>query len=147
MPDSFLLIIVVAAPFLVSLIAVSLPANARNAETWISALLSLSLLAITIALYPQVADGGVIRHEIEWLPNLGLNLIFRLDGFAWLFCVLITGIGFLVVLYTRYYMSPKDPVPRFFAFLLAFMGAMLGLVTAGNIIQLAIFWEAAPPTP
>jgi len=141
MPLSLLLIAIVAAPFVTALVAACLPANARNAEAWLSAGLALVLLAITIALYPQVVDGSVIRHEIEWLPTLGLNLIFRLDGFAWLFCVLITGIGFLVVLYTRYYMSPKDPVPRFFAFLLAFMGAMLGLVTAGNLIQLAIFWE------
>ncbi len=141
MTASYLLIAIVAAPFLTALVAASLSANARNAEAWLSAIMTMALLTITIALYPQVANGGVIRHEIEWLPTLGLNLIFRMDGFAWLFCVLITGIGFLVVLYTRYYMSPKDPVPRFFAFLLAFMGAMLGLVTAGNLIQLAIFWE------
>src|SRR5690606_28628492 len=36
---------------------------------------------------------------------------------------------------------PKDPVPRFYSLLLAFMGAMLGLVLSGNIIQLAVFWE------
>jgi multicomponent K+:H+ antiporter subunit A len=136
-----LLTFIVAAPFLTAPVAALLPANARNAEAWLSATLALLLLGITIWLYPQVADGQVLRYEIEWLPSLRLNLIFRLDGFAWLFCVLITGIGFLVVLYARYYMSPRDPVPRFFAFLLAFMGAMLGLVTAGNLIQLAIFWE------
>lgn len=141
MQSSLLLILIVAAPFVTALIAASFPANARNSEAWLSGILSLGLLALTISFYPQIIDGGVVRHEIEWLPSLGLNLIFRMDGFAWLFCVLITGIGFLVVLYTRYYMSPKDPVPRFFAFLLAFMGAMLGLVTSGNIIQLAIFWE------
>ncbi|QQR38641.1 monovalent cation/H+ antiporter subunit A [Devosia rhizoryzae] len=141
MPPSLVLVVIVASPFLTALLAASLSANARNAEAWLSGALTLGLLALTIAFYPQITDGGVVRYEIEWLPSLGLNLIFRMDGFAWLFCVLITGIGFLVVLYTRYYMSPKDPVPRFFAFLLAFMGAMLGLVTAGNIIQLAIFWE------
>ncbi|WP_461383964.1 proton-conducting transporter transmembrane domain-containing protein, partial [Devosia indica] len=141
MSASLVLIVIVAAPFLTALVAASFPANARNAEAWLSGVLSLGLMSIILSLYPQVVDGGVLRYEIEWLPALGLNLIFRMDGFAWLFCVLITGIGFLVVLYTRYYMSPKDPVPRFFAFLLAFMGAMLGLVTAGNLIQIAIFWE------
>ena len=53
----------------------------------------------------------------------------------------IGGIGALIVLYARYYMSSKDPVPRFFCFLLAFMGAMTGVVLSGNIIQLAFFWE------
>ena len=49
--------------------------------------------------------------------------------------------GVLVVLYARYYMSPQDPVPRFFSFLMAFMGAMLGTVLSGNLIQLVVFWE------
>src|SRR5690606_30818714 len=46
-----------------------------------------------------------------------------------------------VVLYARYYMSPEDPVPRFFSFLLAFMASMLGVVLSGNLIQLVVFWE------
>ncbi len=46
-----------------------------------------------------------------------------------------------LALCARYYMSPEDPLARFFAFFLAFMGSMLGLVTAGNLIQLVVFWE------
>jgi multicomponent K+:H+ antiporter subunit A len=64
-----------------------------------------------------------------------------MDGYAWMFCIIVTGIGFLVALYARYYMSPQDPVPRFYSFLLAFMGAMLGVVLAGNLIVLVFFWE------
>jgi len=92
-------------------------------------------------LYPQIAHGGVIREEFMWLPSLGLNFVLRMDGFAWLFSMLVLGIGALVSLYARYYMSPDDPVPRFFAFFLAFMGAMLGLVISGNLIQIVFFWE------
>ena len=58
-----------------------------------------------------------------------------------MFTMLVSGMGVLVVLYARYYMSAADPVPRFFAFLLAFMGSMLGVVLSGNLIQLVIFWE------
>jgi len=64
-----------------------------------------------------------------------------MDGFAWLFCMLVLGIGALVVLYARYYMSASDPVPRFFSFFLAFMGAMMGVVLSGNLIQMVLFWE------
>ncbi len=67
----------------------------------------------------------LIQH-IEWIPQLGLNLTLRLDGFAWMFCLLVLGVGSLVVLYARYYMSAADPVPRFFSFFLAFMGSMVG---------------------
>src|SRR3546814_11215506 len=64
-----------------------------------------------------------------------------MDGFAWMFVTLVTGIGLLVVLCAHYYMSPEDPVPRFFSFFLAFMGSMLRLVLSGNLIQLVFFWE------
>jgi len=102
---------------------------------------ALGCLVITVLAYPQVTDGNVLRYDLEWIPQLGLNFSLRLDGFAWMFCVLITGIGFLVTVYARYYMSEDDPVPRFFSFFLAFMGAMLGIVLSGNVILLSIFWE------
>src|SRR5688572_13619571 len=88
-----------------------------------------------------MAHGQVLRFDCAWVPALGLNFTIRLDGFAWMFAILVSGIGFLVVLYARYYMSPADPVPRFFSFFLAFMGSMLGVVLAGNLIQLVLFWE------
>lgn len=98
-------------------------------------------LVIVAAFYPSVTNGGILRFEGTWLPQLGLNFTLRMDGFAWLFSMLIAGIGFLVVVYARYYMSEDDPVPRFFSFLLAFMGAMLGIVISGNVILLSVFWE------
>src|SRR3546814_13842720 len=64
-----------------------------------------------------------------------------MDGYAWLFAFLISSLGALIVLYARYYMSRQDHLPRFFSFFLAFMGAILGVVLSGNLIQLAIFWE------
>lgn len=141
MTPSFLLTFALLLPFGAALVAALLPQNARNAEAWLAGSVAVAGLGVMIYLFPHVADGGVVRQEIEWIPVLGLNIILRLDGFAWLFGVLVTGVGLLVVLYARYYMSPKDPVPRFFAFFLAFMGSMLGLVLSGNIIQLVIFWE------
>jgi multicomponent K+:H+ antiporter subunit A len=141
MPDDMLLIAAIALLFTGALVAGLLPANARNAEAWLAGVIALVALGLMLSFWPAVAHGGVVRHEIAWLPTLGLNLVLRLDGFAWMFAVLVTGIGFLVVLYARYYMSPDDPVPRFFAFFLAFMGSMLGLVLSGNLIQLVFFWE------
>ena len=54
---------------------------------------------------------------------------------------IVCAIGALVVLYARYYLAPEDPPARFFAYLLAFMGAMLGVVLADNLILLVVFWE------
>ncbi|MDT0136295.1 monovalent cation/H+ antiporter subunit A [Acidovorax sp. PRC11] len=135
------LIFLVLLPFAGSLLAALLPANARNAESTLAGAVAL-FCAVQAALYfPEVAAGGVVRQDISWLPSLGLNLVLRMDGFAWMFCMLVLGIGALVVLYARYYMSAADPVPRFFAFFLAFMGAMTGVVISGNLIQMVFFWE------
>ena len=136
-----LLSLIIVLPFLGSLCAAALPANARNAEAWLAGFVSVTCVALIVWLYPAVMDGGVVRLTIPWMPQLGLDVYFRMDGYAWLFALLVAFIGALVVLYARYYMSPKDPVPRFFAFLLAFMGAMLGTVLSGNLLQLVVFWE------
>ncbi|WP_323015235.1 proton-conducting transporter membrane subunit, partial [Devosia sp.] len=141
MQTDIALTVICTLPFLASFIAVAMPAGARNGEAWLSGTVAAICLLLTALIFPQVSSGGVVEQTIQWIPTAGLDLVFRMDGLAWLFCVLITFIGLLVVLYARYYMSPKDPVPRFYALLLAFMGAMLGLVLSGNIIQLAVFWE------
>ena len=141
MTVSLLLILLVALPFLGAIAAAALPRHARTSAailSWIVSLVSLVCLAI---LWPRFQDGEILRLDIPWIPSLGLNLVIRLDGLSWLFSALVLGIGALVVLYARYYMSPKDPVPRFFSFLLAFMGAMQGLVLSGDLIQMVVFWE------
>ncbi|MDO5103983.1 MAG: monovalent cation/H+ antiporter subunit A [Lautropia sp.] len=135
------LVFLVLLPWLGSLIAVLFPSNARNAEASVAGLIALAALVQTCLWFPEIAAGQVIEQRIGWLSSFGLDLVFRMDGFAWLFTVLVFGIGALVALYARYYMSPADPVPRFFAFLLSFMGAMIGVVLSGNLIQLALFWE------
>ena len=135
------LVLLVALPFIGSLVAAVLPANARNTESTVAGLVALAC-AVQAALYfPEMAAGTVIYQRFEWIPSLGLNFTLRMDGFAWMFSMLVLGIGALVVLYARYYMSPADPVPRFFSFLLAFMGSMSGVVLSGNLIQIVLFWE------
>ncbi|NVZ09018.1 monovalent cation/H+ antiporter subunit A [Allochromatium humboldtianum] len=128
-------------PFLGSLFAALMPQDARNRESWLAIGVTLSGLAIGGLLFPQMAAGEVLRAEFAWLPAQGLAFVLRVDGLAWVFTMLILTLGLLVVLYARYYMSSDDPVPRFFSFLLAFMGSMLGVVLSGNLVQLVVFWE------
>ena len=137
-----LLPILIALPFIGSVATAMMPRDgAARAPAAVAGGIALFSFVTTIFLYTSVAGGAVIKYDVEWLPQLGLNFTLRLDAFAWMFLVLITGIGFLVVLYARYYMSADDPIPRFFAFFLSFMGSMLGIVMSGNVILLSIFWE------
>lgn len=135
------LLLILVLPFAGSLCAAVLKPSARNAEAWLAGLIAVAGVVQLILLYPQVSNGQVLALSLPWVPALGLTFSLRLDGFAWMFSMLITGIGGLVVVYARYYMSPQDPVPRFFSFFLAFMGSMMGVVLSGNLIQLALFWE------
>jgi multicomponent K+:H+ antiporter subunit A len=89
----------------------------------------------------DVFDGEIIRQSIEWIPAMGLDLSFRLDGLSLLFLLLILGIGLLVILYARYYLSAKDSMGRFYAYLILFMTSMVGIVISNNLIQLWMFWE------
>ena len=136
-----LLLILTLIPFIGCVLAAMLPVNARNREAWLAGGIGLIGLIIIGIQFPHINNGEVLRYQIDWMPEYGLNLVLRMDGLAWLFCMLIVGIFLLVVVYARYYMSPEDPVPRFFSFLLAFMGSMLGVVLSGNLIQLVLFWE------
>ncbi|KXS39774.1 MAG: multicomponent K+:H+ antiporter subunit A [Halomonadaceae bacterium T82-2] len=88
-----------------------------------------------------VFAGGVPRAAFDWIPALGLEFAMRLDGLSLLFVLLILGIGLLIILYARYYLSPRDNLPRFYAFLMLFMAAMLGIVMADNLLLLWFFWE------
>ena len=135
------LVLILALPFLGSIVAAFLPSNARNIEAWLAGILALVCAGLTISHFPAILDGGIVRATLPWLPEHGVNLSLRMDGFAWLFAMIIAVMGALIALYARYYMSPEDPVPRYFSFFLAFMGSMLGVVLSGNLIQLVIFWE------
>jgi len=139
--SSFLLVII-ALPFVGSLLTAFLLRTAsRLLPASIAGLVAATLTLGTASLYPFVVNGGVVRFQIDWLPQLGVNLTLRMDGFAWMFAMLVSLVGVLIVLYARYYMSEDDPVPRFFSFLLAFMGSMLGIIISGNVILLSVFWE------
>ena len=110
-----------------------------------SALLPLGLfttLATTFA--PVIEQGGIVSDAWNWAPSINVALALRLDGFALLFALLITGIGTLVTLYATAYFSDVAPRERarFIVLIQAFMAAMLGTVLSDNLMVMFVFWEA-----
>src|SRR5690606_20568083 len=98
-------------------------------------------LIMLLVLAPQVMRGEVLQFEVTWLPQLGLSASFFLDGLGLLFAGMILGMGLLITLYARFYLSGDDPMGQFYTYLLLFQGAMLGIVLSDNILLLLIFWE------
>ena len=110
----------------------------------IISILPFGLLAAFVAAAPIVERGWVRGEGIAWAPSLGFDITVRLDGFSFLFCLLITGIGGLVTIYAGGYLTDKSKAERarFFTLILLFMTAMLGTVLADNLLLMILFWEA-----
>ena len=113
----------------------------RNKWSILFPILPAVLFIYFIAQVPLITSGNILLQHIDWVPSLGVNFDFKLDGLSLLFCLLITGIGTAIFIYARGYLKGHPYFDRFFGYLLMFMSAMLGLVLSDNIILLFIFWE------
>ncbi len=136
------LLVAVLSPLLLGTTFALLGARiGRSASAWLTALVTALPLAAILSCAPAVTSGGVIALRLPWIDVMGLSIALRLDGLALMFGVLIPAVGLLIILYARYYLSDADPIGKFYAYLMFFMAAMLGIVLADNLLLLAIFWE------
>ncbi|OYW57773.1 MAG: monovalent cation/H+ antiporter subunit A [Rhodobacterales bacterium 12-65-15] len=133
--------LIAALPFLGALLPGLMIRAGRDACAAMTGAVTLLALILLATNAPTVLAGGTVETRIDWLPALGLNASFMLDGLGLLFAGLILGIGLLIILYARYYLAEADPMGQFFTYLLLFQGAMLGIVLSNNILLLLIFWE------
>lgn len=108
-----------------------------------AALVPLAAFAHALAQGPVVTPGGTVIETWEWIPGLDLAITLRMDTLSWLLALVVTGVGSLVLIYcTRYFRDDEESLGRFAAVLLAFAGAMYGLVISDDVYLLFIFWEA-----
>ncbi|MBY6065062.1 monovalent cation/H+ antiporter subunit A [Pseudidiomarina sediminum] len=132
---------IVFLPFLGAIAPLLMGGRSRVHSTLAAGIVTSICIGLLLSLTPAVLAGDIPSYLNSWLPSLGLNLAFRLDGLSLLFAGLILFIGLLVIIYAHYYLSSKDSAPRFFACLLLFMGSMLGIVTSDNLLLMWFFWE------
>ncbi len=132
---------IVLLPFLGAALPLFMRHQSRLKITTATVGVTLASLALLISLAPTTFGGTVPTYFASWLPNLGLEFSLRLDGLSLLFASLILGIGLLIVIYAHYYLNKEDDSGRFFSCLLLFMGSMLGIVIANNLLLLWLFWE------
>ena len=107
---------------------------------WLLALAPASIFALVAAEMPV---GEPLAETWRWVPSLGIDIQLRLDGVALLFCLMISGIGTLVVIYAGAYFAerPVAQRARFLTLILLFMTAMLGTVLSDNLVVMFLFWE------
>jgi len=135
------LALLVVIPFLGSALVAWAGSRGRLRSAYAASAVTFSALVLLLPSVGEVMQGATLLWRHDWLPAAGLAVSFRLDGLALLFALMILVIGLLVILYARYYLAERDPMGRFYAYLLLFQGSMLGVVLSENLIQLLIFWE------
>lgn len=106
-----------------------------RARNGVAVLLSLALVIGIAALYGTRARGSF------YTGFLGIPLILRMDALSWLFAIAVSVVAMLSVVFSLSYMKDKERTGFYYAMLLFVDSAMLGVVFAGDLLSLFIFWE------
>ncbi len=132
-----------------AVLAAAAPAVSRRLGRGVFAVCAVApaaTVAYALARAPAAFDGAPASETVAWAGRLGLDLQLRLDAFAVLMVLLVSGIGVLIFAYCAWYFGPRPDLGRFAATLLAFAGSMLGVVLADNVLVLYVFWELTTVT-
>ncbi|MGB9190945.1 MULTISPECIES: monovalent cation/H+ antiporter subunit A [unclassified Acinetobacter] len=139
--DMSVLPIIILLPLVLGTTLVSWLKFSRGLTALAALGVSLSSLTLLLLEAKDVFNGVTITQTWAWLPQLGIDLSFRLDALGLLFCLLISGIGTLIYIYAYYYLNPRNSLSKLYLLLMLFMASMLGISLSNNLILLLIFWE------
>lgn len=138
------LLAILLAHALATAVAPLLVARVGRLAFYPLALVPFGSLICVLARWP--GNGPGVRVDIPWVPELAMDIALRFDALAAIMSVLVLSIGSLVLFYCASYFRHRDGhteprLPSFAAELVAFSGAMFGLVISDNLLVLYIFWE------
>lgn len=132
---------VLFAPFVAAALTPLLGRFLQTRIGWWGAAVGLGNTLALLTLIPPVVQGETLRTTLPWVPLLDADLTIVVDGLSLFFALLISFAGCLIMAYGRFYLDPREAHGKFFAYMLLFMGSMLGTVLIGNLIALFVFWE------
>ncbi|PZR53463.1 Na+/H+ antiporter subunit A [Xylanimonas oleitrophica] len=133
---------VLLAHLVLALVAPALVGWMGRKAFWVLAAGPASAAVYALTQTGAVLDGRFPVEQASWVPGLSLALDFRLDTLSWLMLLVVGAVGALVLLYcSAYFSRDAGGLRRFAGVLVAFAGAMVGLVTADDLLLLFVFWE------
>src|SRR5690625_4354529 len=89
----------------------------------------------------MVAGSGHVE-SYHWVLGLDMGLDLRAESLSWVMLLVVGAVGALVMIYCAGYFRDTEPgLGRFASVLTAFVGSMVGLVTADDVLVLYVFWE------
>lgn len=107
----------------------------------------LASFVVSLGIFFEVKSaafhGPVIVNLLDFISsgNLHIPLAFQVDALSSLFLLIITGIGFLIHVYSTSYMHEDEGMVKYFAYLNLFVFSMLLLVLGANYLVMFIGWE------
>ncbi|MEJ2240870.1 MAG: NADH-quinone oxidoreductase subunit L [Candidatus Bathyarchaeota archaeon] len=115
----------------------------RKSVGWFAVGITLLAAICTVSMIPNLLEAHVEAqvYSIPWMPALGIDLSVLIDPLSTMMANIAACIGLLIMIYSVKYMEKDKATPRFFFFMLLFVGGMLGLVMANNLLQMYFFWE------
>lgn len=106
----------------------------------------LAMLVFVVTRWRSVTDGRTVEESVTWVAGLDLAVDARLDGFALLMVLLVSGMGVLVLAFGASYFDRSAASARIAGLLVLFSGSMLGLVLADHLVWLLVGWELTSVT-
>ena len=134
-------VVAIFLPFAAAALTVYIGPLLKGRIGWWAVAVALVPFALMASFLPSVSQGARFSMSAAWVPELGVNLSFLVDGVSLLFALIVAGIGALILAYSHYYLKPEENRVRFYALMLLFMGSMLGIVLSANLLVLFVFWE------
>ena len=137
--NSVLPAVIVFLPFAASLLVRPLGRRSESLRDWFSVVVTAITFLGSAALIPQIAEHHVIGYEI---PLLIGHITFEVDSFGMFFALFTSFVWMASTLYASSYMQHEQKRDRYFTYNLAVLGANMGVVLAGDLISLYLFFEA-----
>ena len=136
------MLVLVVAHFVAGTLAPALVRVLGRRAFPVLAMVPLTAFGWAVAHSASVQAGNVPTETVTWVPVLGLDLALSMGTLQWVMALLVTGVGCLVLFYCARYFDDDEPgLGGFAGVLVAFAGAMLGLILADNLLLLYVFWE------
>jgi NADH-quinone oxidoreductase subunit L len=143
--ENWYLCLIPLFPLMGSLLAFIIGKQIKKLAGIIATLASVCSFAVVLYLFKSLPQKGVtyVYTLFEWFKfdNLDVSFSFAFDNLTAVMCLVITGIGSLIHLYSTSYMEEDESVHRFFSYLNLFLFSMLILVLGANLLVMFVGWE------
>lgn len=112
-----------------------------SGSVFLSFIISVILFFQLLGLNPANRSFSVKLFDWIYTGHFNINAAYLVDPLSVLMCLIVTGVGFLIHVYSIGYMHGDRGFARFFAFLNLFIFAMLNLVLGDNFLVMFLGWE------